>query len=379
MTEKPEKPYADFPLFAHAAGQWAKKIRGKMCYFGVWADPSAAVAKYDLQRDALQAGRVPRKAATDVDVNWIVERFLNDKADLIESGELQQTTFYAYKATADRIKVFFGATTPAESLASDDFARLRASLAKTRGPVALGNEIQRVRSIFKYAHECGLLTAATEFGPQFRKPSRKTLRVARNAAPQKMVEAAEIRKLIESASLPLRAMIWLGVNCGYGQSDCAGLPISAVNFETGWIEFPRPKTGIQRRCPLWPETAEELQAAIKARPAPRTADEAGLVFVTKYGLRWVRSSAKGVPDDAVSKEFSKLLTACELKRPGLNFYALRHVFETIGGESRDQVAVDSLMGHVDQSMGAAYRERISDERLIAVTDFVWKWLGFNPK
>ena len=42
---------------------------------------------------------------------------------------------------------------------------------------------------------------------------------------------------------------------------------------------------------------------------------------------------------------------------------LRHVFETIGGESRDQVAVDHIMGHADQSMAAHYRERISDERL----------------
>src|SRR5262245_41891524 len=48
-TDRPAKPSPDFPLFAHASGQWAKKIRGRMHYFGRWDDPEGALRSYNEQ------------------------------------------------------------------------------------------------------------------------------------------------------------------------------------------------------------------------------------------------------------------------------------------------------------------------------------------
>lgn len=54
---KPPKPRPDFPLYAHAAGVWAKRIQNKTYYFGPWADANAALERYLTERDHLYAGR----------------------------------------------------------------------------------------------------------------------------------------------------------------------------------------------------------------------------------------------------------------------------------------------------------------------------------
>ena len=59
---------------------------------------------------------------------------------------------------------------------------------------------------------------------------------------------------------------------------------------------------------------------------------------------------------------------------------LRRTFETIGGASRDQIAVDHIMGHAPASddMAAVYRQHIDDDRLSAVVKYVHDWL-WPPK
>lgn len=187
-------------------------------------------------------------------------------------------------------------------------------------------------------------------------------------------------------------MILLGINCGFGNHDCGMLPRSALDLKHGWVDFPRPKTAVERRCPLWPETIVAIQEALASRRSPGDEAFEHLVFITKYGQPW----AKETSDSPVTKEFRKLIDSVDseaaeetrkrrvksppkIYRRGIGFYALRHTFETVAGETKDQVAVNHIMGHADNSMAGVYREKISDERLQEVVNYVRRWLYPSKK
>ncbi|MFZ1934650.1 MAG: tyrosine-type recombinase/integrase [Thermoguttaceae bacterium] len=323
------------------------------------------------QKDDLLAGRTPRPKTVGTTLRDLANRFLTAKKHLADTGEITPRTYSDYYTTCQQVITAMGKNRLLTDLGGDDFDHLRRCLAKTRGHVTLGNEINRVRILFKFGYDAGLIDHPIRYGASFKRPSKKVIRIARAKAGPRMFEASELRVILETATMPMKAMILLGINCGFGNADCANLPAKALDLEGGWVRFPRPKTGIDRRCPLWPETVAVLQEAVGSRPTPNDAKDAGLAFITKYGQGWAGSTTTARP---LSAEFHKLLAKLELHRAGLGFYALRHTFETIGGDSRDQVAVDFIMGHSRNDMASVYRERIDDARLVAVTEHVRKWL-----
>jgi integrase len=385
----PAKPYDGFPMGPSSNGYWQKRIRGELCRFGRWGDVKdgklverpnggdweSALRLYNAQKDDLHAGRLPEEITGELTVTDLCNAFLTSKIRKQKSNELSQRTLNELRQTTDRIIAQFGAKRIVKNLKPSDFELLRADIAKTCGPVRLANEIQRVRSVFKYADDNDLIDRPVKYGSEFKRPSKRIMRNHKNSRAKRFFEADEIKTLLDSASPQMRCMILLGINLAYGNSDIANLEMSKINLETGWATYPRGKTGIARRCALWPETQEALQQVIDNRPEPKSVDDTDIIFITKYGRRWVRSPGKDTaPVDSVGLEFGKLLGELGMKKSGRAFYSLRHTHRTVSAGAGDPTAARIVMGHVSDSIDDVYVERVEDSRLQAISEHVRQWL-----
>jgi integrase len=112
---------------------------------------------------------------------------------------------------------------------------------------------------------------------------------------------------------------------------------------------------------LWPETVQALKQIPK---------QGKLVFYTRRGNSWVRAtrSKKGdgnekyTKEDAVTKEFSKLMKRTGLKmEKGVGFYTLRRTSATLTARSGDPFAVQRLLGHADPKMATTYVQENQEE------------------
>lgn len=424
--QKPAKPYDEFPMYAHASGRWAKKIGRHFYYFGRWGSKRGsdyyrvegdgwkeALEVYKARIDDIQAGNVKpgvvtlEETAEGLTVKRLCDLFYASKKRQMDSGELSRAQLREYDIVAKLIVSEFGRQRLVTNITPTDFGKLRATMAERWGPVRLVNSITRTKTIFRFAFENEHIEKPIRYGTEFEKPAKATLRKHKAEGGKKIFTRGEVLSLLDAAETPLKAMILLGINAAFGNTDVATLKESDIDFDAGVIDFPRPKTGIERRAKLWPETVTALQAVIASRPEAKDPADDGLVFLTRRGTALIRMTEPSRVDN-VAHAFSRLMKlpqcpecgtlqtakkpetceACKHEpkqwghingRRRLGFYSLRHTFRTVADAARDPVAIDLVMGHTDASMASHYRHGIEDERLEVVSQMVREWLYGGAK
>lgn len=364
--KKPSKPRKDFPLYAHASGKWAKKIKGKLYYFGKWDDPHASLREYLERLPYITAG-VPFKSGSRITVDDLNKAYLESLTSKRQGEVVGVRHLNDMRRTCRDFAEHVGGGRDIASLGPQDFTRIYKEISRSLSPVTVSNFVARVSSIFSWAYENQYLETPMRFGADFKRIPARLLRKMRSDRSKQLYSPEEVRSLIEVSNPPMNSFILLAINSGIGPTDISIL--CGDHFKeidgTWWIDFPRTKTYVERRFPLMKETADSLKPIRAGRK---------LMFKTKYGKPWVRATESGSNINAISQEFTKIRKKSIVTRPGASFYDLRHTFETIAGDCKDQVAVKHIMGHADHSISAVYREEIQDDRLIAVVEHVRQWL-----
>ena len=390
--KKPRKPHPDFPLTPHRNGQWCKKVRGRVHYFGTNA--REALNEWRRVKDDLLAGESPKPkdGYTVADIcNECLAYYAERRDDPQDKFTLR--TWNDYKAAAESIVKAFGRNRKADAIKPVDFRKLRILLSKTKPkkdkdgkpvkgaefvrPKTLEGRIACCKVIFNFANAGDYVDRPIKYGKYFKKPTVESIRRDRKNqehAGQMDLQANQINDVLKLACPQLKAMILLATNCGIGNADLGRLTTGDIDLEGGWLDYPRWKTEVERRAKLWPETVEAIKAAIAERQQPNRHTPDDLIFVTRLGSSWHKAESTTNP---ISQAFRKLLKDAGHYTKGIGFYALRRTFETIGAETKDADAVNLSMGHADGSMAALYRQRLGDERLEAVAEHVRRWLFGN--
>ena len=381
IRRKPKKPNGS-PLTPHANGQWAKKHRGIRYYFGPWSDYDAALRRFNHDWPYIVEGKTPPpiEAANGVTLALLANSWLDERKKDVDVGDLSIRTWKEYKRVAEFVLATLGRQRPPLSLGKPDFVNLRRTAAK-RWKSRITHFVNYTKQMFRYGVDLELIDHLPNFGRQFRGLSMRDRRQIKHESGRNMFTPDECHTLLEAASVPMKAMILLGLNAGFGNKECSDLKQADLNLDAGIIDTIRLKTKVWRRATLMPETVAALRAAIAQRPNPNDPKDAGLVFITGRGNRYVNPDTT---DNAISMEFGKLMQKTDVKKPSdprqrLGFYSLRRTFRTHADEVLDDAIVDLIMGHANESMGDTYVQSRDDARLWKVSHHVWKKLGFATR
>lgn len=379
MSKPIEKP----PIWLHPNKQWAKKIKGKIRYFGV--DFDKALAKYLDEKDHLMAGRQrihKPDAATLVELANLYAAWCRRR---IAAGDFAQRSYDEAADTIRRLIAMRGEDDQPAEWSPADYSEVRDELFKPvvrtvparggikgpsvdrRAPSTVDGDIRRLRAFLRWCADTELMPPP-RFGKSFNQSSVKQQRVAKALAGKRDLSREAVVGILGECSPYLKPLVMLGINAGLGASDLGSMQLDDYDGSQ-WLDYARRKTGIERRVWLWPETREAIDAYLEIRNKPFGKGNENILFATKMRQPWMRGT-----HDATGKAFQRAREAANLSRG--SFYDLRRTFQTIGEETLDFPAVSHVMGHAAATadMAAKYRQRITDDRIKAVCEHVRTWL-----
>ncbi|MHC5061392.1 MAG: tyrosine-type recombinase/integrase [Planctomycetota bacterium] len=355
MSKSKRKTRSDkFPLTLHPTGQYCKKINGKLYYFG--SDKNHALEKYLSQASYLHGNKeqTHKKPSSEMRLKELCDFYLQYQYLKVQANALTARHHNEQIASLKKFMSFLGQSRKIDEISTLDLQSYRRKLQKEYSTAHRMNlHISIMKAMFHWAKKNDVLDSTPNIDAVSR--GRIVYKQRQTFSPE------DIRKLLDAADVQMRAMIWLGLNCGFGCTDCAGFKWSNLDFKIGRVKLARKKTGISRDLPLWSETIAALDKIHR---------KGKLVFYTSRGNSFVRTilktdgngNSKYSSQNSITRKFSRLIKKAGLDIPkGIGFYTLRRTAATIAARSGDPFAVQRLLGHADLQMATRYVQDVSKQ------------------
>lgn len=176
----------------------------------------------------------------------------------------------------------------------------------------------------------------------------------KRAKKKRLPMKSQLEKLLAAADARGRAMIWMGIGLGFGQSDLSNIRVGQIDKKS--YDLRRGKTGIER----YGETPPGVWKAITEYLGETERPKGELLFVTSNGKPLVHTRS-----DSVFQWWNRLRENIGEDKDSLEgFYVLRHLGATEFGSRPgcSIVAMKRWLGHSASSqMADRYMKPVSPE------------------
>jgi integrase len=258
-----------------------------------------------------------------------------------------------------------------QDVSEDRIARLLADLRDEAGlaPGTIRGVLTPLGRVLGYATRRGLI------------PQNPVRQLERGERPKlerremRILDSAEIGRLLNHALLNYRALLTTAVFTGLRQSELLGLVWADVDLDAGIVKVRKqldrsgervvPKTPkAVREVDVFPALVQVLRAHREAMLARGFTKQTDYVFTTETGtpMYWRNVSARGLGKAVVRAGLD------EEGKPSLRFHDLRHTYASmLIGQGEDVTYVAAQMGHASPKITLDVYARLFDRKARAET------------
>ena len=370
------------PLFVHRNGQWAKKVRGKLYYFGRLSEPDEALTLWLDEKDYLLAGLEPPTYTGGFTVGELCDEHMTNMKNRMKAGNISLSTVKDYQAVRNFLEEAELLNISIDVLGPIHFKNARQWLSESDyRPKSQKNIIISTKAIFNWGKKMGLCERDINYGPEFVPPDLTAIETEQEEnGVVRFFDRDFILKILDASDARMKVAVLLGINCAFYPGDTAFVTYKHLHLDAPipYHDFRRVKTRHKRMAALWPETVAAIQDYTENY---RPQSDYSEVFLSQQGKPYTKEAGCL----SFIGAFNRLLEKVGDRPKGVSIGSLRHTYGTVMDLVNDTQMVDLTMGHVAGTVrgraGKSLQRRIYSQfninelkRLKAVADVVHDWL-----